>query len=390
MKANTTAVYYSVIAINEFTSEVPYLAYYLFRNLGLGYSFLYVAIHSATIGVLDYPTGGLADRYGRKGVFASGLALVGFSFMLVALFTHPATVVISGFLAGFGAALQSGSLEAWVVDELRAIKMDAELDSVFGRGTSFALLGDVLAGIVSSLITFLYGYWWTIPIAGITAIAASCLSLAIMSENRGLGGGEKERYWELLKEGSRWIYRKRTLLLLGLCQAFFIAGTYSYWETLMPVYGERGIPEAFFGLLGSAMHLPAVVTAAYVHRMTRRIGLARTALMISWAWTGSCVLVMIFTDPTLTVTLVIFLESAFATRYPVIEFWRNTLIPSNMRATVLSGMSTFVRIGQSLALFALTPFVQTEGTVWGLLAAVALTGISNLLLSFAMEKSSAT
>ncbi|MEM3580536.1 MAG: hypothetical protein QXQ64_04645, partial [Candidatus Bathyarchaeia archaeon] len=67
---------------------------------------------------------------------------------------------------------------------------------------------------------------------------------------------------------------------------------------------------------------------------------------------------------------------------PIIEFWRNILIPSSVRATVLSGLSTLTHVGQSFALFILSPLVQVYGTIWGLLSAVALTTVSNLTLFF--------
>ncbi|MCS7364279.1 MAG: hypothetical protein NDF54_02420 [archaeon GB-1867-035] len=55
-------------------------------------------------------------------------------------------------------------------------------------------------------------------------------------------------------------------------------------------------------------------------------------------------------SPLQTVLLVVFLESVYATRHPVVEYWRNILVPSGVRATVLSGLSTMVHVGQSLIL----------------------------------------
>ena len=383
MRVPAINVYYLVSALHEFTSEFPYLSYFLFRNLGLGYTFLYAAISTLVFGVFDYPTGGLADRFGRRRVYAFGFALLGLNYLLVALFAYPFTVALAGILLGFGRALQSGSLEAWITDELGEMKMTEELDLVFGRGTSFGLIGDVSAGLAGSIVTYVYGYWWTIPIAGILALVTSCLTIALVSENWGKDKGKK--YVELLKEGGKLISSKKSLLFLGLAQALFMTGLCSYWEILTPVYGERGIPESLFGLIGAAMHLPAVIATGYVHRLTRKIGVAKTALVTSWIWTGFCTSVMFLVDPNVTIALVITLETVFATRYPILSFWQNKLIPSKVRATVLSGLSTMQQFAQSLVLFALSPFVQTQGTMWGFASAVILTVISNLLLLFVRE-----
>jgi len=375
---HVTKAYYLVSALAEFASEVPYLGYYFFLRLGLGYVFLYTAINMLVFGILDYPTGGLADRYGRRRVYALGMALIGCNYLLASLYASTTTVILAGFLAGVGAALRSGSLDAWIVDKLDEIGMKGEMDRIFGRQTSFALVGDVLAGIAGSSITLMGGYWWTIPTAGIVALAASCIALFFMPENWGRGKGTE--YVGLLKEGIGWMVNKRSLLTLGLIQTFFMIGAYSYWEVLIPIYSERGIPETFFGLIGTAMHFPAIITSVYVHRLSRRIGVAKSTMILSWAWTASCILIMFLITPSSTILLAIILESLFATRHPMVEVWQNTLIPSDMRATVLSGLSTMRNIGQSFVLFVLSPLVQMKGTSLGLLASVIFTAIANCML----------
>jgi MFS family permease len=135
--------------------------------------------------LLDYPTGGLADHFGRKRTYALGLVFVGINYLIVALYTFPITAVLAAFLAGFGAALQSGSLEAWITDELEKNGKVEDLDKVFGRGTSVGLMADVTAGIAGSLITFTVGYWWTIPTAGIIALTAFMSAMIFMPENWG-------------------------------------------------------------------------------------------------------------------------------------------------------------------------------------------------------------
>ncbi|MBS7621553.1 hypothetical protein KEJ32_05520, partial [Candidatus Bathyarchaeota archaeon] len=76
-------------------------------------------------------------------------------------------------------------------------------------------------------------------------------------------------------------------------------------------------------------------------------------VILSWAWTGSCLLITFLAHQAATVASVIVLDF-IATRHPIIEFWRNTLILGNIRATVQSGLSTLTYVGQSFALFKLS------------------------------------
>jgi MFS family permease len=374
----TERVYYIVSALNEFALEIPYLAYYIFQTLGLGFAYLYMAIFALVFGLLDYPTGGLADKIGRKRTFALGIFLVGINFLLLALFIHLITIIIAAVLFGFGSALQSGSLEAWITDEMKRANMFEELDRVFGRAVSLSLIADVTAGILGSIITFLGGYWWTIPFGGVVALTAAVLAMTIMREN--VGEGERQPYSELLKKGAKILLTRKSLTLLTVSQTLFLAGAYAYWETLTPVYSERGIPEEMFGILGAAMHLPAVFTTAYAHKLERKVGIKKSAIVLSFSWAVFCSLIMFLAHPNLTILLVIILESTLATRHPIIEFWQNTMIPSDVRATVLSGISTMTHVGQSFVLFFLSPFVEVYGTFFGLASAAALSGVSVITL----------
>lgn len=366
--------YFLVSALNEFALEIPYSAYYIFQTLGLGYAYLYGAVFALVFGLLDYPTGGLADRLGRKRVFATGMALVGINLLLLSFFVHPITIVLTALLSGFGSALRSGSFEAWIVDEMKRVNMLDDLDRVFGRATSLSLIADVTAGILGSVIAFLGGYWWTIPSGGLVALTAAILALAVMSEN--IGEEERQPYSELLKKGANYLLEKRPLLSLAISQTLFMAGAYAYWETLTPVYSQRGIPEALFGVIGAAMHLPAVITTSYAHKFERNLGIAKSAVILSSIWAFFCSLIVFLIDPFSTIALIVILESTLATRYPIVEFWQNTLTPSDVRATVLSGISTITHVGQSFVLFGLSPLVENYGTTFGLAAAATFSGLS--------------
>ncbi len=377
--------YYLISALNEFSYEVPYLSYFIFSALGLGYTYLYAGIFALFFGVLDYPTGGLADRMGRKRVFALGTFLVGINFLILAAYTNPLTVALAASLFGFGGALQSGSLEAWITDEMKRENRFNQLDKVFGRATSLSLIADVLAGVSGSIITYIGGYWWTISFAGIISMIATSSALLVMRENFGVE--KKEPYLRLLKVGANTLFRRKHLLLLSISQMIFVTGVYAYWETLTPIYGERKIPEAFFGVIGAAMHLPAVITTAYSHKLSRKLGTANSTLLLSGTWTLFCLLMILLVDPYPTIVIAIILESIYATRYPIMEFWRNQLIPSALRATVLSGISTMEHTGQAIILFVLSPIVETYGTKAGLISAIAITATAiPFLLKLAKEK----
>jgi len=79
---------------------------------------LLMGAYSATIVLLEVPTGGLADAVGRKRVAMLAYSIIMVSgFVLLFSFSFPA-FLMAFVLSGIGRALASGSLDAWFVDAL--------------------------------------------------------------------------------------------------------------------------------------------------------------------------------------------------------------------------------------------------------------------------------
>lgn len=130
---------------------------------------------------------------------------------------------------------------------------------------------------------------------------------------------EGQPYGELLKKGAKILLEKKALMFLILSQTLFIAGAYAYWETSTPVYSERRIPEEMFGI----RRCNAFASSFYnslCHRLGRKWGVKKSAIVLSFGWTFFCSFMMFLVHPSLTIILVIILESTFATRHPIIEF----------------------------------------------------------------------
>jgi len=118
-----------------------------------------VAIQALTVVVLELPTGGLADVWGRKKVvllaFATGTAG---SLVSLSSFSFPLFTVAMLFI-GASAALFSGTMEALFVDSLREIDPDVNLQKYMAipmatRGIGMAL-GAVLGGFMPRWFTSL-------------------------------------------------------------------------------------------------------------------------------------------------------------------------------------------------------------------------------------------
>ncbi|HYH16464.1 MAG TPA: MFS transporter [Flavisolibacter sp.] len=115
--------------------------------------------------VASYPLGVLADRFGLKRVFCSGLLLFAAVYLLFAVSTSTYLVFVAFFLYGIYAAATEGIAKAWITN----LAHEKNTATAVGFYTSGQSIGSLLASILAGLL-------WTgmssrIPFL-VTAIAA--------------------------------------------------------------------------------------------------------------------------------------------------------------------------------------------------------------------------
>ncbi len=98
-----------------------------------------MATYSAMALLLELPTGGLADRLGRKRVYVFSLGLNWLGALCFFLADSPLTLLISAGLMGAARALSSGTLDAWFVERHRELHQagDTSLQQALGKGVHY-------------------------------------------------------------------------------------------------------------------------------------------------------------------------------------------------------------------------------------------------------------
>jgi predicted MFS family arabinose efflux permease len=127
------------------------------RGLSIGTIGLIYAVFMVVVGVLELPTGGLADTWGRRPVLilAALADVVGMGMFALAN-SVPLLLAAQLFLA-LGQALYSGPLEAWYVDAVHADEPDADVTPGLARGHSAQGLGLGLGALAGGALPHLFG-----------------------------------------------------------------------------------------------------------------------------------------------------------------------------------------------------------------------------------------
>lgn len=261
----------------------------LFADSGLSggqIASLFVLWSAASI-VLEVPTGALADVLSRRLLLLAGALLTAVGFGLWTFSpSYPA------FAAGFilwatGSALQSGTLEALVHDELAAIGAESEYQRLSARAYT-ASTAAMIVGTVSAWPLFAWGGYRAVGVVSvITAIATGLVALTFPSRPMDSAAGEPggiRAWFGMLRSGlaeAAGVRHVRRLVLL----AALVPGFGALDEFFPLLAGDTGAATAAVPLLVAVIAIGQLAGSASAERPARgrTVGLATAAgaLMIT-------------------------------------------------------------------------------------------------------------
>lgn len=267
----------------------------LSRGLTLAQLGVVMSLQGLVVLLLELPTGGLTDSWGRRPV----LVLAGFigigATTLYFLAHSMAAFAVASALMGVFRALDSGPLEAWYVDATHRTAPDYPIERGLSAGNA-ALSIAIAAG--SALALPLVGWQ---PIAGVEKLALPVavalviqvvlipLTLVLMTEPRPAGGGGGllagvRGVPAVIGGGFGLLRRSRVLLALVSVELFWSFGMPAF-ESLTPVrlaefFGDQDKAAAVIGPAGSAAWAASAAGSAVALLLSRWWGVARSAALL--------------------------------------------------------------------------------------------------------------
>ncbi|WP_342764496.1 MFS transporter [Thermococcus sp. 21S9] len=309
----------------------PYLSLWL-KSVGLSFSEIGLVQSVSELAQLltDFPTGGLADRHGRVRVYAIGSSLFGLGLVIIGLSGGLWGVLAGASLSGLGSALVSGTMVPWLYDALGDRKLVKDVLSrlkALSGPARFAggFFGGALAGLAPNA---------PVVIAGLLAIASGVMAVILLPDNRGKA---ELGYSGILRRGLHVVLENRGLHLL-LLSSFLLSFTgrafFTFWMLLLKA---KGLPDEALGPLFATMLLSTSLGALLVRKLEpspKTVALTSALLGVEVALLGLV--------PGLwgSVVLLFAIEVTLGARGPLMAVLRNDLIPSEVRSTVSSTLST--------------------------------------------------
>ena len=294
--------------------------------------------------LLEIPTGAVADLWGRKYSLALGCFVLTIGIVFYGSFSRFEMFLLAEFLFACGVALVSGANQALLYDALKEAGREEQSSAVFGRAATFELAGRLVAAPIGSWIAAKYGLNAPLLFSAIPVFVAACVALSIKEPVVYERTSERIRYLQVVRKGSFFFYRHKTLRILAVdALSVAIAGYFIIW-LYQPLLKVVGMPIAYFGLIHVGLVGSEMLVSSNFARLERLFGSGERLLKCSALFVAIVFLLVAWHPNIVTILVFIMIGGGLGiTRLQLMLAYMNKIIPSKQRATVLSSISMFRR-----------------------------------------------
>lgn len=362
------------------------------------------ALGGAVTLLLELPTSGFADAFGRRAVLVAAAVVNVVAAALFVVADSVAAFVVVAVLVGVFRALDSGPLEAWFVDSVHVHRPGADVDQELSRAGSVLGASIAVGALLSGLLV-----WWhpldgtglggpgrladsplTLPLvvaAALGVVHLVALVALLREPPRSAPGGRSERVLAGLRavpavvgDGVGVLRRSRALRGLLLAEAALSVAMVGF-ESMVPLrlaelLGSTDDAGALMGVTAAVGWAVFAGGAALGGLLARRLGVTRAAVLTHLAVAVGVVLIGVATGPAGVVAGYLAAYGVFGGVGPLHASLVHREADAGSRATVLSlgSMVSFGVFAVAAPLTGVLTGATSSGTAVVALGALCLLG----------------
>ena len=145
----------------------------LAKGLSLSQILIIQSAYSIAIVLFEFPSGLLADNYSRKNLYSLSKLFLIIMFLIVLFSNQFYLIFAAWFCYGIGAALDSGTLDAYIINQLKLAHHGAELRKFLALSNRLEIVGLLLGSSLGGILYHFIGI--NIYVLGTVFLVASTL-----------------------------------------------------------------------------------------------------------------------------------------------------------------------------------------------------------------------
>ncbi|TNF28188.1 MAG: MFS transporter [Deltaproteobacteria bacterium] len=251
-----------------------------FKSRGLSMEQIYQlqAFFSASVLILEVPSGYLSDLLGRKGTIIAASFFHGLGFTLFAFADSIWAFLLFEFILALGVSLFSGTDVALLYDSLDAVGDVEGQSKLMGKKVLYYQLGETIAALLGGVLA---SYYLDLPVQvhAVTAWIPFLLAFSLTEPHR------EKMDKTTHKENALKIWR-HLFIDSPLIRLIMINGMIYGTATLVAVWSFQehwriiGVDLKYFGFLWAAINLVVGLSATLANRMEKSLGGASSLVIM--------------------------------------------------------------------------------------------------------------
>ena len=255
-----------------------FMLYFGSRGLELSQILMLQFIFSASSMVLEFPSGYISDKLGRKRTLVVAYASLVLAVYLFLNGVSFKTFAIAEFAFAFGYSLISGTLSSLLFESLRVFNKEADYSKVFGNIVHKQLMTIAFAGIVGGLIAKFISLDATVVATLLGFLASFVLSLFLKEPSVVNARGIKEDIKDF-----KLVFSNKELISITIFVALIFAfNQVSFWY-YQPYFQAIDVDLAYFGLLFASFQIVASIGSKYANAVMQKFTREQIFIIVSIA-----------------------------------------------------------------------------------------------------------
>lgn len=377
---------YLIKATRSFMLIIPVIVLFFQENgMTMKQVFLLQSLFSVAVLVLEVPTGYFSDCFGRKKSIIIGGVIATLGYVVYSQSYGFWGFLVAEVLLGIGISFISGADSAMLYDTLLERGRQTQYKKVEGRGMSIGMLSEGTASILGGLLALVslrFPLYWDI----LTTFATVPIALTLIEPKRHGKMPEGNSMRNMLKLVKYTLHDHIEIKWLVIYSSVAGASTLTMVWMIQPYLKATQVPLGLFGVIWAALLFTAALVSWNAQRIEKFFGrkvslvslvvlpvLGYILLSSFWfAWSGIFILLFYVVR---------------GINNPVILDYINGLVPSEIRATVLSVKNLVGRLIFSIV----GPIIGWTVDAYSLKTALAISGATFLVfglvsLAFMMRR----